>query len=137
MIRNKIGILLLLPASAILFLVLNAFELKSVYLNQATSPEETLVIPEEINLILDKSCFGCHNTESTSDKAKNKLLLDELTGLSKAKLIGKLGEMAETVKENEMPPKKFLENYPDKALTAEERQKLTEWAEKAADQLLD
>jgi hypothetical protein len=99
-------------------------------------PGDDFVIPDDVSAILDKSCFGCHNMEAKSDKAKKKLLLDKMGELSPAKLVGKLGEISDVVKENEMPPEKFLAKYPDKKLTEEESKRLIEWADQTADALL-
>ena len=134
-IRNS-GLFVLLPVLTGAFLMLTAFgSLDSNPLGEVT-PEETITIPDDIQGIFDKSCFGCHNSESTSDKAKKKLLLDQFTELSKVKLIGKLSEIAETVEKNEMPPEKFLSKYPDKALTNDEAKRLKEWADKTTDDLM-
>lgn len=129
-------LLILLPVLAVAFLLLTAFGSMNSDPTGEITPEETIVIPEDVQGILDNSCFGCHNAESTSDKAKKKLLLDEFTQLSKAKLVGKLADIAETVEENEMPPKKFLDNYPDKALTDDETKRLKEWADNTAEDLM-
>lgn len=99
-------------------------------------PQDKFTIPTEINSIIDKSCFGCHNAESANDKGKEKLSIDKLHELSKAKLIAKLDGIAEAVGKNEMPPEKFLSKYPDKALTKEEAGKLKEWAESASAELM-
>ena len=103
----------------------------------SASPSEDIDIPENVKVILDNKCFGCHNVEAKSDKAKEKLLLDKLSDLSKVELIGALGEIHEVVVEGEMPPEKFLERKPEGALTDEEAKLLADWAEKAADALTE
>ncbi len=133
---RKSGLFILLPVLAGTFLLLTAFGPFSTNSTGEVPPAETITIPDDIQRIFDKSCFGCHNSESTSDKAKKKLLLDQFTELSKVKLIGKLGEIVETVENNEMPPEKFLSKYPDKALTDDEVKRLKEWADKTADDLM-
>lgn len=121
-----------LPAIMFMLILFSSFDnhlLKS-------NPEEKFVIPEGITAIMDKSCFGCHNDESSNDKAKEKLLIDKMAGLSKAKLVAKLDGIAETVGKNEMPPEKFLAKYPDKALTKEEAKQLMDWAKAASEELM-
>jgi len=103
---------------------------------QNPNPEEGFAIPEDVNQIFEKSCFGCHNVEASSDKAKKKLLIDQLGDLSIAKLVGKLGAIEEALEEKEMPPEKFLAKYPDKALTDGETKRLMEWASKTAEDLM-
>jgi hypothetical protein len=102
----------------------------------ASVPQEKFTIPEGINSILDNKCFGCHNSESTNDKAKEKLLIDQLPELSKAKLVAKLDGIAETIGKNEMPPEKFLAKYPDKKLTSEEAKQLKDWAQATSEELM-
>lgn len=103
---------------------------------QSPDPEEGFAIPEDVNQIFEKSCFGCHNVEASSDKAKKKLLIDQLGDLSKTKLVGKLSNIYETLEEKEMPPEKFLAKYPDKALTDDETKQLMEWASKTAEEVM-
>jgi len=63
-------------------------------------------------------------------------LIDQLTELSKAKLVAALDDIVEVLEENEMPPEKFLTKYPDKALTENEAKRLKEWANEAAEGLM-
>jgi len=86
-------------------------------------------IPADIQPIIQKSCFGCHNKDGKNDKAKAKLLFDQLDTLSQAKLVGTLSKITEVVKKDDMPPAKFLEKFPDKKLTSEEKQKLISWSD--------
>ena len=119
------------------FVVITSFTLiKPNTTVKAPSGDDTLVIPEEINNIFDKSCFGCHNSDSKNEKAKEKLLIDKLTGLSKSKQVAKLDKISEIIENNEMPPEKFLARYPDKALTQAEAKKLREWADSMSEAIL-
>jgi mono/diheme cytochrome c family protein len=99
-------------------------------LNASVNPTETKTpaVPDNVKAIVDKSCFGCHNTDSKNDKAKEKLDLKTFDALGKKEMIHALGEIAETVEENEMPPAKFLEKFPDKKLTDAEKKILIDWA---------
>ena len=104
--------------------------------NSINSTTEEIEIPSDVKLVLDNKCFGCHNIDAKSDKAKDKLLLDKLSDLSKAKLVAALGEIHEVMVEDEMPPEKFLEKKPEAKLTEEENKLIKDWAEKAADDLM-
>ena len=117
-------------------LVVLAISLQSnTGINEAVSNE--LDIPEDVKVVLDNKCFGCHNVEAQSDKAKDKLLLDKIGELSKAELVAALGDINEVMVENEMPPEKFLEKKPEGKLTDDERKLIMEWSEKASDELMN
>ncbi|MCE4564858.1 heme-binding domain-containing protein [Maribellus sp. CM-23] len=87
-------------------------------------------MPDEVKAIVDKSCIGCHNTDSRNEDAKKELDFKKLDTLSKVKMISTYKEISETLEKNEMPPKKFLEKYPDKALSETEKKVLLSWAKK-------
>ncbi len=131
----KKALFVLLPV-LVLALVLTSSKVVDMESNEASAPADGFVIPEDVSAIFDKSCFGCHNADAQSEKARKKLLIDQLGDLSKAKLVGKLGEIGEVVSKNEMPPEKFLQKYPDKALTGEEAKRLAEWTEEASNELM-
>jgi uncharacterized membrane protein len=93
-------------------------------------------MPDDVKTIIEKSCFGCHNTDSKNDKAKEKLDLKTLGDLDTRKMIHALKEINEVVEENEMPPEKFLAKFPDKKLTDGEKKTLMDWADKQAKSLM-
>lgn len=85
-------------------------------------------IPEDVKNVLEKRCWGCHNTESKNEKGRTKLSFDKIGELKKAKAIAAMDEIVEVMKEGEMPPAKFLEKYPEKACTDEEATVIIDWA---------
>jgi len=95
---------------------------------------EAFSIPENIQKILEKSCVGCHNSKSKSKKSKMKFNIDKLTNgkYSEKKIASKLRKIVKLVNtDNEkkmMPPKKFLNHYPERTLTEDEKTTLTNWA---------
>lgn len=89
-------------------------------------------VPDDVQQLLDKSCVGCHNSDSRNFKARTKLSFDKLSGLRAIKQLSKLKDVAEMVEEHDMPPKKFLNNYPDANLTDDERKLVVEWARESA-----
>ena len=104
-------------------------------LNETTlvaDEDPTIEIPENISAIFDKSCFGCHNSESRNTKAKDKFMIDKLTTLKKSKLVSKLKKISEIMEDGEMPPEKFAAKYPDKVPSAEDTKTLIEWADETA-----
>ena len=119
--------------------VLAVFLSGTALLNYSFKPEPVkgeMQMPENIKAIIDQSCFQCHNIDSQNDKAKKALDFKSFDDLGKVRKITKLREMAETVEKGEMPPKKFLENNPDKKLTEEQVKILAEWAKKEASALI-
>lgn len=93
-------------------------------------------IPQDVQEILDNSCMGCHKSDSKNDKAKKKLMFDQLGELTKARLVGKLTEISEIVTKGDMPPKKVLDEYPDMALTDETAKIISDWANNQANSYL-
>lgn len=103
--------------------------------NKSMVVKEGFVIPEDIQGIVDNSCYGCHHTDSQNEKGKKKLDFDKLADLKTYKLVGKLADMADVVKGGDMPPKKVLQKYPDMKLSDEQKTKLVDWANKTAEEL--
>ena len=97
------------------------------------TPEQ---MSDEVKAVIENKCFGCHNTDSKNDKAKEKLDFKTFNDLSRMKQISAYKEIGEVLEENEMPPKKFLDHYPDKKLTKDETKLLMDWAKKEAKSLV-
>ena len=90
-------------------------------------------VPADVQSIIDNSCYGCHNSESTSTKGKMKLNFDKMPDLKQGKLIGKLMNIADATSEKDMPPKKLIAKYPEKALSEDEITTLSTWALETAE----
>lgn len=103
--------------------------------NNSAPADETFKIPENVQGVIDKSCYGCHNSESQNEKGKKKLQFDELSTLPTYKLTAKLADIAEIINEGEMPPEKFLSKKPEAAPTAVEKKILVDWATNTAEKL--
>ncbi|MEN8115804.1 MAG: heme-binding domain-containing protein [Bacteroidota bacterium] len=93
-------------------------------------------MPDDVKAVIEKSCFGCHNTGSKNEDAKEALDFKKLDKLSKIQKIGAYKKIGDTIEEGEMPPKKFLEKYPDRKLTDKEKKLLIEWSKKEAEALV-
>ncbi len=119
-----------------LILIVFVFASFSTFATENTPTMKPVNMPDDVKGIIEKSCFGCHNTDSKNDKAKEKLDLKTIDSLDKSKMIHALKEIAEVVDENEMPPAKFLEKFPDKKLTDAEKKTLMDWANKEAKSLM-
>ena len=103
-----------------------------VFGSEKPTKTEAINMPDNVKEIIQNKCFGCHNTDSKNDKAKKDLDFKSFDTLSKVKMITAYKEIGEVVEENEMPPKKFLDKYPDKKLTKDEAKILMDWASKEA-----
>ncbi len=98
---------------------------------QSTTPQSsdvTYEVPNNVQVILDNSCYGCHNSDSKSTKGKMKLNFDKLGDLKQGKLVSKLSRIYNAVNEQDMPPKKFISKYPDKKLSDSQTETVKEWA---------
>ncbi|RLD82256.1 MAG: hypothetical protein DRJ10_05255 [Bacteroidetes bacterium] len=120
-------------------LALSAF----LFMNFNTSSDRNLntnsnkyEVPEDIQTIIDKSCKGCHVSDSKNEKGRKKLSWDKMKdGYKTHEVIAKLMDIDEVLKESAMPPEKFLAKYPDKNITKEDNKKLQKWAKEMATKL--
>jgi uncharacterized membrane protein len=116
----------------------SVFIFSALFAFATEKPQETKTVkmPDDVKAIIDKSCFGCHNSDSQNEKGKDKLNLSTFDTLTKNKMIASYRKMAEAVEENEMPPAKFLEKNPNKKLTDAEKKILMDWANSEAKALM-
>ena len=98
--------------------------------------EAVQAFPENVSAVFENSCFGCHGPESSNVKAKTKLNFSSWDEMSDAKKVGKIEKIAEVVKGGDMPPAKFLEKYPDRALNQEQKDIIAQWAAAETKKLL-
>ncbi len=96
-----------------------------------------LGFPDDISTLLQQSCFDCHSSDASNIKAKGSLNFSKWADYKLSKKINKLGNISETVKGKDMPPKKYLEKNPDATLTDEEIGLITNWANAEADKLME
>ncbi len=96
----------------------------------------TLKYPKKVKEVIDSRCYGCHSPEGKSDKAKKKLMWDDLPGMSKSDAVAKLDDIIEVLEKGKMPPEKFLAMKPDAKPTEKEVKILKDWADKTADHLM-
>lgn len=116
-----------LLAVGILFLFFQSF--------RPELPEEE-VFPEEITAILKTSCYDCHYTGASSEKALNALDFASWEDYRTIKQIGLLTDISKVVKEKKMPPGKYLEKKPEAGMNEKQIQVLAEWTEQEAEKLM-
>jgi len=116
--------------SAIFFVAATLMSISATenILNNTIPGNEKYVVPDDVQAIIDNKCFDCHNSQSKNMKGKMKLKFDKMQDLKVHKLIGKLDNIAESVTEGDMPPKKTIKKYPDMKLTPREVKTLSDWA---------
>jgi len=131
---KKISILMMTLVLGFMFVNFSLADKKTPQ-EEVKTATATYQVPDDVQQILDKSCVGCHSSDSKNLKAKSKLQFDEFADMKLHKQVGKLADIAEVVNEGDMPPKKFLSNNPDRELTYEEKVKLANWAAEMAEKL--
>jgi len=93
--------------------------------------------PEEVMGLLENSCFDCHTSDAGNIKAKGALNFSKWEGYKITKKINKLNGIPKEIKEKKMPPKKYISNKPDAALSDEEIELITKWANAEADKFME
>jgi hypothetical protein len=119
---------------------------------QANYVGDRYPVPEKVKTILAKACNDCHtnNTEYPwysriqpvdwwlnhhVEEGKEHLNLDEYTNRPLRYQYHKMEEIAEQVKEGEMPLKSYTWMHKDAILTEEEKNELINWADNIRDSL--
>lgn len=116
-----------LAVSAILLLVFQSFVSKT-----APAPE----IPADVKEILKATCYDCHSQESSNKKAKDALIFDKWDSYKDSKKISKLDAICEVISKDKMPPEKYLEKNPEKALSDDQKVVVCSWTDKEATKLM-
>jgi len=131
--------IILIPAFIFLFSMTYVSGIEEFKFNGNLDIEKAskLEMPDNIKSILDKSCIACHNEDSKNTKGKLKLNFDKFNNgkYTKGKQIAKLNGIAKVLTKGKMPPKKFLEKYPEHALSVAESKMLIDWAKGQASAL--
>ncbi len=94
------------------------------------------LFPEDIQKIMETSCYDCHTAASTGEKAKMKLNFSKWSEMTSAKKVGKLEGITEVITSGDMPPAKYLAKFPDKALTTEQKEQVTKWIAEESSKLM-
>lgn len=109
-------------------------------------------IPDNVQAILQKSCYDCHSNNTDYpwyaeiqpvgwwlnhhiDEGKSELNFNEFSSYSPRRQYKKLEEIAEQVKENEMPLSSYTLIHKDAVLNQEQKLAITAWANTAMDSM--
>ena len=84
--------------------------------------------PKEVAQVIEQKCYGSHNSESRNEDARKDLSFDKWPDLNALQKLSKSKDIHKEVSEEKMPPKKFLERFPDRKLTDKESKLLIDWA---------
>ena len=104
--------------------------------NQDTKTGVKIEYPQDVKKVIDNKCFGCHNPDSRSEKAKGKLDWTLLPGLEKSVQVSKLDKVIEELDKGEMPPKKMIEMHPEAKISEADSKILKDWAQATSDNLM-
>ncbi len=119
--------IVLFLATGVLFLFFQSFS--------PDAPPES-IFPDEITNILKTSCYDCHFTGASSEKALKAVNFAQWEEYRLTKQIGLLGDIGKMVEEKKMPPGKYLENKPEAALSEEQIKQLADWTKQESDKLM-
>lgn len=135
----KRPILAIIPSVIIAFTIMAfAYPTGRTADNKINPPQENLLpdFPEGILHIMEASCFDCHSSTSSNQKALDKVDFSKWSELSKGQQLGKLEKIKEEVSKGEMPPKKFVEHFPDRVPTQEQRDSIIKWVDETTDKMM-
>jgi len=119
--------IILFVATGVLFLFFQSF-----------SPDapSASVFPDEITTILKTSCYDCHYTGASSEKALKAVNFADWEEYRLTKQIGLLGDIGKVTEEKKMPPGKYLENKPEAKMSDAQIKQLVDWTKEEADKLM-
>jgi mono/diheme cytochrome c family protein len=126
-------------ASAIIAasLAVMAFTLPSTGTQNPPQDKAPATLPEDVQKIVETSCFDCHSDAGSNVKAKSKINFSNWSELSDSKKIGKMEAISEVLKSGDMPPGKYLEKNPGAALGQEQKDIVNKWITEESAKLMD
>jgi hypothetical protein len=86
--------------------------------------------------ILKTSCYDCHSDLSKNFKAKTVLNFDKWDTYNTGKKISRLADICDHIEKEKMPPKKYLESNPGKALSDEAKKAVCTWTDEETEKLM-
>jgi hypothetical protein len=131
--KKTILSLILIVAAAF---VVMAFTFPSGINSNPPQDKTAAMFPDDVQKIIESSCYDCHSGTSSNEKALEKLNFSHWGDLSKSKIVGKMNAIEKMLKEDEMPPVKYLNKNPGKALSKEQKGILYKWIDEESDKLM-
>ncbi len=113
---------------------------------QANSIDNVFPVPENVKVILNKSCMDCHSNnthypwydniqpvswwlDNHVKEGKREINFDEYATYNLRRKYHKMEEVVEQMKSGEMPLKSYTVTHADARLNQQEKQLLIDWAE--------
>ncbi len=94
-------------------------------------------IPDEVLKIISNSCFDCHTTGAKSEDAVKSLDFKKWDEYTSIKKISILSDIQEVIGKGQMPPEKYLDKYPKKSISEDDRNKIINWAKEETAKLME
>jgi mono/diheme cytochrome c family protein len=116
----------------VIFLIFCAFAFlsgkqDSASVSGSVTASDSSAIPPAVYQILASSCLDCHG-EGGKTLALAKVKMGEWGSYSPEKQASKADDMCKMVTKGKMPPKGYLKDHPEKALTPEQIQVICDWS---------
>jgi hypothetical protein len=92
--------------------------------------------PEEVSALLTNSCYDCHSTGAEAEKAVKAMDFKIWEEYKLTRRITLLTKICEVIEEGDMPPGKYLKQYPGKALSEDDVKLICKWTSKEAEKLV-
>lgn len=94
----------------------------------SVAKDDSSSVPPAIHKIMVSSCLACHG-EGGKAMALSHVKMAQWSSYSSAKQASKSAEMCKMVTKGKMPPKGFLKDHADAALTEEQIATICSWSE--------
>lgn len=129
------NLIIVVALSAISLWLLSSAKIENKLVISDSNNDISFEIPSNVQVIIDKSCYACHNPESSSVKGKMKLNFVKLPDMKVSKQISKLMKISKVIRNGKMPKEKYIKKHPEKRLTNDEAVALSSWASDLAGKL--
>lgn len=136
-IKNKTmkNLIMIVAVSVISLCLLSSAKIENKPVISDSNNDIFFDIPSDVQVIIDRSCYDCHSSQSSSIKSKMKLNFDKLPNMKVSKQISKLMKISKVIRKGKMPKQKYIQKYPEKKLSSEESVIISSWAVNLAGKL--
>jgi hypothetical protein len=125
--RTKSGLLMVILVSSILFSAFVVFPGDQPDRPFQQDVEIDLNMSDKVYEIVKTSCFDCHLSNSKNKKAKKAMAFDLISREAPMKQISKLTDICNEINDGNMPPEKYIKNFPESELTEAQIKAVCDW----------